>query len=167
MTANLLGKLTTDRLQSVLQAAALSPRKRANFNLHGPDDTLQRMVNAMLRGTYCRPHKHEAPDKLEIFTALKGSAAILRFDDQGEIVEAVRIDAAGPVFQVEIPPRTWHTVMALSPEAVLYEIIEGQYDPQTHKKFAAFAPPEGSDEAPAYLESLMRKVEARLSGANE
>jgi cupin fold WbuC family metalloprotein len=163
MNQRILRTLAASQLQSVLEQAKTSPRKRANFNLHAPGDSLQRMVNAMLRGTYCQPHKHESPDKLEIFTVLQGCAAVARFNDAGEVVEAVKLDADGAVRQVEIPPRTWHTVMALSNEAILYEVIEGHYDPLTHKRFATFAPTEKSPESDAYLAALTQKVEALLA----
>ncbi len=154
-----LQTLTDNRIQAVLDRARQSPRRRANENLHHPQDSLQRMVNAMLRGTYCQPHQHRDPDKLEIFTALRGEAAVLTFDSSGRIQEGVRLNPLGPVRQAEIPAGTWHSVMALSEEAVLYEIIEGHYDPATHKRFAAFAPSEGDANAPAYLAWMEAEID--------
>jgi cupin fold WbuC family metalloprotein len=153
-----LQTLTDERIQAVLQLARQSPRRRANWNLHQADDSLQRMVNAMLRGTYCQPHQHRDPDKLEIFTLLQGEAAVLTFDASGRISECVRLQTLGPVRQVEIPACTWHTVLILSEEAVLYEIIQGHYDPATHKRFAAFAPAENHADAPAYLAWMEAEV---------
>ena len=46
-------------------------------------------------------------------------------------------------WQVEIPAGTWHTLAVLSEEAVLYEVIDGHFDPGTHKRFAPWAPSEG------------------------
>ncbi len=145
-------------MEATLEAARSSPRLRSNHNFHAPGETLQRMLNAMLRGTYCRPHRHADPDKREIFTALRGEAAAVLFDDAGAVMEVARLSADGPVRQAEIPPRHWHTVVCLTSEAVLYELIEGQYDPATHKKFAAFAPAEGSEAAAGYLENLETRL---------
>jgi cupin fold WbuC family metalloprotein len=116
-------KLDDQQLQSVLERAKQSPRRRANLNLHQPHDTLQRMINVMLSGTYCQPHQHANPDKLEIFTILQGEAAVIAFDAQGSIQDYAHLQASGPIRQAEISARTWHTVMALSPEAILYEVI--------------------------------------------
>jgi cupin fold WbuC family metalloprotein len=150
--------LDDSRLDAVLAAAQISPRRRSNFNMHGPDDTLQRMVNAMCHGTYCQPHKHENPDKLEIFTVMRGEIAVPTFDDQGHILEVARLSAQGPIHQVEIAPRTWHTVVVLSESAVLYEIIEGRYHPATHKRFADFAPGERDAGAENYLKELEKQI---------
>jgi cupin fold WbuC family metalloprotein len=155
--------LQEHQLQSVLERARQSPRRRANLNLHQPDDSLQRMINAMLVGTYCQPHLHANPDKLEIFTVLSGEAAVITFDAAGQILEYAHLQEHGPVRQVEIFPRTWHTVLALSEAAILYEVIEGRYDPATHKKFASFAPSESSPEAAAYLKNLETQIRSRIA----
>jgi hypothetical protein len=45
----------------------------------------------------------------------------------------------------------------LSEEAVLYEVIDGHFDPGTHKRFATWAPSEADAEAAqAYLAGLIR-----------
>jgi dTDP-4-dehydrorhamnose 3,5-epimerase-like enzyme len=62
----------------------------------------------------------------------------------------------GAVRQVEIPPGTWHTLAVLSDEAVLYEVIDGHFDPKTHKRFAPWAPSEADPEAAGvYLADLL------------
>lgn len=127
---------------------------------HGPEDQLQRMINACLKGTYFVPHKSENPGKLKIFIPLRGRAAFLYFDDKGAITEIVTVDAKGPVRAVEIPPGTWCAPVILSDEAVFLEMVDGKYDPNTHKCFAPWAPRE-EDEGAAklYLEKLKQKVE--------
>ena len=50
-----------------------SSRKRINHNFHKESsDLLQRMLNAMEPGTYIQPHKHENPEKREVFLILNG-----------------------------------------------------------------------------------------------
>ncbi len=154
----MLIRLDQTLIDSVLKRARISPRKRANHNFHLPHETLQRMLNVALRDSYFRPHKHENPDKREIFTLLKGRVAIILFKDNGGVQEAAYLNEGGPVLQVEIPPRQWHTVVVMSEEAVLYEIIEGAYDPRTHKQFADFAPAEGAPGAAEYLQSLRESL---------
>ena len=53
-------------------------RKRAHHTFHkSDDDTLQRMLNAMQPGTYLQPHKHENPDKREVFLVLTGKFLVV------------------------------------------------------------------------------------------
>lgn len=55
-------------LQKLSKEANVSPRKRKNYNFHEtPEDSIQRMLNALHPDTYIRPHKHENPDKREVF----------------------------------------------------------------------------------------------------
>jgi hypothetical protein len=67
----------------------------------------------------------------------------------------------GSVRQVEIPPGAWHTLAILSPEAVLYEVIDGYFDPKTHKRFAPWAPSEANPAAAQeYLGDLLKRYGA-------
>jgi cupin fold WbuC family metalloprotein len=158
-------KLDQDLIRSVLDRARNSPRRRANHCFHDPADRLQRMVNAGLRGTYFAPHRHKDPDKLEIFTVLTGRVLVLTFDDAGAILDHAILSREGAdagasgTWQVEIPPGTWHALVILSPEAVLYEVIDGYFDAKTHKRFAPWAPSEADPEAARlYLMDLLRRA---------
>lgn len=148
----MLNKINNKLINETLEKARNSPRKRAVHCFSKPEDKIQRMINAGLKDTYVRPHKHENPDKLEIFSILKGKVAILMFNDNGEITDSFVLDAENKA--VEIPPKTWHSFIILSDEAALYEIIDGPYNPETHKQFAEFAPEEGTEEAINYLNKL-------------
>lgn len=149
-------KIDDELLDEVTRKARVSPRLRMNYNFHyGPDDTLQRMLNAMEPGTYLRPHKHEDPDKREAFFALRGSLCILEFNDSGEIVDHTILDARKGSYGAEIPERTWHSIIALETGSVAYEVKDGPYVPITDKNFASWAPAEGSPEVKAYLDGLI------------
>ena len=68
----------------------------------------------------------------------------------GEIDAVLFLDEDGPIKIVEIPPRTYHSLIALKPSALL-EIIQGRYFKETHKQMADWAPPEDSPKARDYL----------------
>lgn len=153
--------ITQDFIHDLMRQAAESPRKRAIFRLHEHHEPVQRMVNALMPGTYVTPHKHENPDKVELFSILVGRVACLRFSEAGAVEEVIELDAQGSVRVVDIPARTIHSLVALEPCATL-EIIQGPYDAATHKKFASFAPLEDSPEAAAYLQQLEAKVNYSL-----
>lgn len=138
--------------------SARSPRRRAIVRYHEHAEAVQRMLNALEPDSYVRPHRHQDPDKLEIFVALAGSALVLRFDDAGRVLDYVLIASEGPQRGVEIPARTWHSVIALAPGTVLYEIIEGAFSPATHKAYAPWAPAEGTPEAAAFHDALLKRI---------
>lgn len=145
-----LRTLTRLDLDNVLMAARKSPRKRATLRLHEHHETVQRMLNGVLPGTYVAPHKHENPDKVELFSILRGSVAIAQFDEQGNIADVAMLNTTNDVYVVDIAPRTYHTLIALEP-SVLLEIIEGPYEAATHKQLAPWALEEDHPSAAAYL----------------
>ncbi len=146
--------LTSEILNETLQKARASPRKRAIYCFHSPNEAFQRMVNVCLSDTYVQPHKHDAPNKTEVFSILYGKLAVFSFDDKGGIEESVLLEESGENKVAEIPPKTWHSFAVMSPSAVIYEINPVKYDPLTHKNFAPWAPAENDPEAPKYLEWL-------------
>ncbi len=154
----MLKKIDSKLISELLKKARSSERKRTNYNLHKEDEVLQRMVNAALKGSYFAPHKHEAKDKCELFCILEGKAAIVTFNDKGDIKDHFIIDARSKNKLVEIQPNTWHTIIILSRYAVLFEVIYGKYNPKTHKTFAPFAPKEGDKDAQAYLNNLINSI---------
>lgn len=136
-----------------------SERLRKNYNFHPThEDPLHRMLNAMEPGTYIQPHKHEDPDRFEVFLALRGSFVVITFDNNGNIADHTILDAGKGNYGVEIPARTYHTLIPLERNSVAYEVKAGPYLPATAKNFAPWAPAEGDPGVPAYLNQLMKKV---------
>ena len=146
--------LTEKLISETLEKAKNSSRKRATYCFHKPDDVLQRMLNVGFSETYVRPHKHENPEKLEIFIILKGKVGILFFDDEGNIKDKKIISKQNQVYLAEIPTKTWHSFIVISPDAAMYELILGKYDPETHKVYPNWAPEKSTEEAKEYLEEL-------------
>lgn len=147
-------------LAELMRQAAESPRRRAIYRLHEHEEPVQRMINAIVPGSYVQPHKHENPDKVELFAVLQGRVACLQFTESGVLDLVVTLDASGPNRVVDIPPRVYHSILALQPSA-LVEIIQGPYDAASHKQFASWAPPEYSPEAASYLRHLEEQVQQR------
>ena len=136
-------------LDDLCSQAAARERKRINYNFHeNEDDSVQRMCNALQLGTYVRPHRHLNPTKPEFFLILQGHSYILLIDDDGTVTNRLELDANGPVRATEIPPGAWHTIGALAPNTVLFEVKPGPYLPASDKDFAQWAPEEGKTNAP-------------------
>ena len=141
---------TTGRetIQALAAAAAENPRRRANLNLHSSlEDPYQRFFNAIQPGSYVRVHRHADPPRWEAFVAISGRAAVLELADDGTVTSRIELAPRGPCVAIEIPAGSWHTVCALEPNTVLFEIKPGPYSPPADKDFAPWAPPESAPSA--------------------
>jgi len=151
--------IDNELLNTLTEEAKKSPRRRKNYNFHSVlEDPINRMLNAMEPDTYTTPHKHENPDKREVFIVLRGSFAVFFFDDDGKITDTIILNKEKGVYGVEVPPRKWHSVMSLEQGSVVYEIKDGPYDASNDKIFATWAPAEGSKEVDGYLRGLREGV---------
>ncbi|MBR8536410.1 WbuC family cupin fold metalloprotein [Carboxylicivirga sediminis] len=149
------------KLLNTLSAKAVnSVRKRMNYNFHPtPDDPLQRMLNVLNPGSYVQPHKHESPDKREAFIILSGRLLVILFDKDGHIEEHCTLDHSKGIYGIEIPPGTYHTIVALEANTCVYEVKDGPYSPDDDKHFAPWAPAEGMiPESANYLNHLLDKT---------
>ena len=155
-------KITKQLLDDLTQKAKQSSRRRLNHNFHEDlADPINRMLNALEPGTYIHPHKHETPDKREVFIVLRGSLVLVFFDDSGNVTEFVLLDPENGNYGVEVPVGTWHSLFALEPGTVIYEVKDGPYSPLDDKNFAPWAPREGEPECEAYLKMLIVRYNNR------
>jgi len=146
-------------VDATIERARNSPRRRTNFNFHTDySDPINRLLNAIEPGTYVRPHKHENPDKREIFIILTGSVMVITFDDQGHINGSVKLCSKAGTYGIEIPEKVWHTVISLESGSVLYEVKDGPYAQISDKNFASWAPAEGSPECAGYLDKVLKEL---------
>lgn len=150
-------KITRDFTLDLSRRAEKLPRKRLNHNFHEKlEDPINRMINAVQPGAYFPPHKHEDPDKREVFIILSGRTVMLEFGDDGKVEDHLVLDHATGNFGVEISPRRWHSLIPLE-SSVLYEIKDGPYSADTDKVFAKWAPREDEDEkAKDFVSGILR-----------
>jgi cupin fold WbuC family metalloprotein len=80
---------------------------------------------------------------------------VIEFDDKGNLTNHCILSASEGNYGVEIAPRIYHTIIALQPSTVVYELKDGPYNPDPDKNFAPWAPPEGSPDASGYLQGLI------------
>lgn len=148
--------IDTDELAALSARAAGLPRRRLNLNLHGgPDDSVQRMALAFEPGTYIRPHRH--PAQFETFILLAGRAVLLTFDGVGRVERRVDL-GAGAARLLEMPPGTWHSLVALETGTQVVEVKPGPYLPTAEADFAPWAPPEGHADVGRCHDWLMKAV---------
>lgn len=150
MTAPQLKRLDQALFDAVAAEARSSARLRRNHNLHAEPELVQRFLNVMQPGTYVRPHRHLRPspgEGFECFLVLQGAMGVLLLDPGGAVIQQLHLDAKGPLRGVEIPEGVFHTLVALAPDTVMFEIKQGPYQPASDKDFLGAFPAEGTPEA--------------------
>jgi cupin fold WbuC family metalloprotein len=139
-----------------------SPRRRVIAPLHRSEtDALHRMLNAVQPDSYVRPHRHRDPPKAEAWIVLRGSLLFFTFTDDGAVEEQTVLSAAGPRFGVDLVPGIYHTLIALEPDTVIYEVKSGPYVAASDKTFAPWSPPEGGDQGRHYMQQLLAAARVR------
>lgn len=151
-------RINNQFIEHISREAKSSPRQRINYNFHNLEDPVNRLLNAMEPGTYIQPHKHENPDKFEVFLALRGKFLVILFDDKGNVKEHEVLDPQKGNFGVEIPAKIYHTLLPLEKGSVAYEIKEGPYIPASAKNFAPWAPAEGDMGVKKFMLKLLEQV---------
>lgn len=155
-------QLTIDEQLIDRQAAFArdNPRGREILALHdGAHDTLHRMLNAIQPGSYIRPHRHRDPPKSEGIVLLRGRLGFLVFFDDGELdADGCTILGRDGAIGIDIRPGCWHTLIALEPDTVIYEVKTGPYDPTTDKDFAKWAPAEGDPGVAEFMKGLTERL---------
>ena len=132
-------------LDELIAAARLAPRRRLNRNLHRSfDDPIQRLLNAGEPDSYVRPHRHAAT-RWELFAVLRGRIDAVLFADDGTVAQRIALETPGGM--IELPGRTWHSVVFVESGSVALEVKPGPYNAASDKEFAAWAPPEDGSAA--------------------
>jgi cupin fold WbuC family metalloprotein len=146
-----------DLVQRKAYDARRSERRREIHTFHDGDaDPLQRMLNALQPGSYVRPHRHLDPPKSESLVLLQGVLGYTSFRDDGTLDDEsfILLDTGRDVYGCDIRPGVWHTIFALAPDTVVFEVKPGPYSPANDKDFASWAPKEYSADAALYLTQL-------------
>lgn len=153
--------ITTELFERLIGEAQASPRLRKNHNFHSSlTENPSRFLNALVRGTYITPHRHADPPKSESFVVLSGRVAFFVFDDAGRVIERAVLGAGEARPGVDVGAGVWHTVAALSPAAVCFEVKPGPYTAMNDKEFAPWAPREGDPRAGEFLKALLCELES-------
>lgn len=137
-------------LDGLLEQAVSNPRLRQNFDLRtSPDDTSQRMLNALLPGTVVPIHQHK--DTTETVICLCGSLdeviyeEVVFYENDGtddfrrgmnaqdtvrkvgyREVRRIRLNPSESRYGCQIPKGAWHTVEVFEP-SVIFEAKDGAY----------------------------------------
>lgn len=149
-------KLITEELLDVVTSQAKeNPRLRMNYNFHATMDApIHRLLNALEPGTYLPPHRHR--DKEETYLVLRGSLLAFFYDEAGNVTEKVLLNPLEGKYGLEIPPCTWHSIVALESGTVIFEIKKGPYSPLSPEDLASWAPAASDEQgAKAFMKRML------------
>ncbi len=149
--------ITAELVRQQASEAQDNPRRRVILSFHSSDDEpLHRMLNAIQPGSYIRPHRHLTPPKDEALLVLAGSVGFVPFSEEGQpdADNLLLIDPAKGVLGVDFRAGLWHTLIALEPDTVIYEVKPGPWSAATDKEFAPWAPAPDTEDAERYLHTL-------------
>lgn len=121
-------KIDNILLDNLTAQAQASPRLRMNFDLRdSADDQSQRMLNALEPGTILPIHRHRKSS--ETVAILRGRAVQYLYDDAGNIVDKVLLEAGGEIPAMNVGIGQWHRLEVLESGTVIVEFKNGSYEP--------------------------------------
>ena len=112
--------------------AKASPRLRMNKDLrNSPEDTSQRMLNAIEPGSPLPIHRHRKTS--ETVVCLRGRLVEELYQEfngsKVQKVQEIELAPNGPIVALNIPAGQWHTVRVLESGTVIMEVKDGAYQP--------------------------------------
>lgn len=123
-------------LDNLYNEAEKSERLRSHLLLHkSHEDKVQRLLIALVKGSYVEPHYHELPHQWEMFVILEGQIEITLYNNSNEIKESFLAGENTSISIVNLEPNEIHSIKCISPKALMLEIKEGPFEPNYAKKF--------------------------------
>ena len=116
-------------LDELLAEAAQSPRLRMHRDLRDTaEDQSQRMLNALLPGTFLPIHRHE--ETSETVVIMRGKMDEVFYDgEHGSEIARFTLDVRLGHYGMSIPRGMWHTVEVHEP-TVIIEMKNGPFVPR-------------------------------------
>lgn len=94
---------------------------------NGPEDSSQRMLNALEPGTVLPIHRHLGSS--ETVVILRGKIRWIFYDENGAETERVVLGADGDLRMLIVEKDRWHSLECLESGSVLFECKDGAYRP--------------------------------------
>ena len=118
--------VTKELLDELTAKAKESPRLRIAMDLrNSPEDTSQRMLNAMEPGTVMPVHRHHGSS--ETCVCIRGHFEEYFYDENGVLTETVDMVPGGVVLNIE--KDQWHSLRCLESGTILLEAKDKGYKP--------------------------------------
>lgn len=128
-------------MAEVASQAREAVRLRINYNFHRTtDEPVNRLLNAMNRGSYLPVHRHLSPDRCESSIVLRGRVGLTIYDDSGRVVGRRVVGPDSECCGFDIEAGVWHGLVVLEDDTVLFEVKQGPYAPITPDNLAPWTP---------------------------
>lgn len=115
-------------LDKLTAQAKASPRLRATLDLRTtPNDSSQRVLNAMEPGTIVPIHRHTK--STEVVVMVRGKLKETLYNENGEITSSFIAEAGGENCGFSLPVGQWHTAECLTEGTIFCECKDGAYEP--------------------------------------
>lgn len=119
-------------LDNLSAQAKANPRLRQNYDLRTSSaDQSQRMLNALEIGTILPIHRHTK--STETLVMVRGKLREDFYNDNGEVIESIILEAGGETPMLQIPVGQWHSLEVLEEGTVIFEAKDGAYEPLAAK----------------------------------
>ena len=119
--------ITKEILKELSAKAKDNPRLRQSLDLrNSPDDQSQRMLNALEPGTVMPIHRHHGSSETVII--LRGKIRWMFYDEDGNEIDSVELDADSEVRMLNVERNRWHSLVCIE-SATLFESKDGPYHP--------------------------------------
>lgn len=115
-------------MDSLSQQAKVSPRLRQAFDLRTtPNDSSQRILNAVEPGTILPIHRHRG--STETIIVLRGKVVQHYYDDNGNKTASYELAPNTAQVGMSVPVGQWHALESLEEGSVIFESKDGTYQP--------------------------------------
>lgn len=119
--------LNKDLFYKIAEEAAKSLRLRKNYDLRdSEDENCQRMLNVLLPGTKTSIHRHQ--DTSETVLCIYGSAVERFYDDQGNEIECIRMEAGSDLPGIVVEKGRFHSLEATDKLGVVCSVKAGHFE---------------------------------------
>ena len=115
-------------LDTLSQQAKESPRLRQAFDLRTtPNDSSQRILNAVEPGTILPIHRHRG--SAETIIVLRGKVVQHYYNAAGEKTASFELAPNSAHVGMSVPVGQWHALESLEEGSVIFECKDGAYQP--------------------------------------
>ena len=115
-------------LDTLSQQAKENPRLRQAFDLRTtPNDSSQRILNAVEPGTILPIHRHRGTT--ETIIVLRGKVVQHYYDDNGNKTASYELAPNSAQVGMSVPIGQWHALESLEEGSIIFECKDGAYQP--------------------------------------
>ena len=149
-------------IDSLKERALVAKTVRSRMCMHpSPESDLHEMMIVHFRNTYVRPHKHVK--KSESIHMVEGTADLVFFDGQGEIMDVIEMGEykSGKNFYYRMNDDFFHTILIGSEVCIFHETTKGPFVKERDTVLAPWTPVnEDTKQVVVYMNELRTRVNA-------